>query len=315
MNLVYIQPSGKTRGGFRESDYELLIPAIQQIVSNLKYDSITLRGLYYKLISIPEKIPYKRDRILFGSQGNDDYKCLSDLVTKLRVMNLIPMNSIIDETRSVKQFNVWDDSNHFLNYEIDNFMNGYSKNLLSNQPNIHIIICEKRTMNDIINESAGKYTMIYTTGGGNTSLSLRYQIHRQFIKSKKQKIIIYYLSDNDPSGLKMPVSLLNSMIDDFGMNPKQIDVIHVCVTDEQIKRYELNEKKLYNTKMVKNEMIIQYELDAIIDHIQTELESVIDATIDIDLFNQMIDEYNSESEMIDEKRENILGHIRNIWES
>jgi hypothetical protein len=100
------------------------------------------------------------------------------------------------------------------------------------------IWCEKSTMNDILSQITLRYSGVLLYGKGELSITAALQAISRFQKSNKP-IRIFYVSDFDPAGACMPVSMsrkLEYFVHNLGLDI-DIKLFPVVLTYQQTKEY------------------------------------------------------------------------------
>jgi hypothetical protein len=272
---------------------QFLNAAQKVIENNREYWPLTLRRIHYLLLNNP---PWRHNIKPDSEYGNDrsSYQALASLLIRARLSNVIPMQSIEDTTRPIQLGGGFPSFEAFVKQESENFLMGYSRNLMQGQAHHIEIMLEKNALRSIIEKVARDYCIPVTTGRGFASLSPRYDLFSRFRKSGKKKLILLMLTDFDPDGEQIAASFARSMRDDFGL--KNIHAVKVALTADDVEEHDLpsdldakpsspNYKKFveqYGTKAV--------ELDAAPVHLlQDKLRDAIESVIDVGEFNAQID--------------------------
>ena len=109
------------------------------------------------------------------------------------------------------------------------------------------IWCEKSTMDDILEPIGQHYGLNIVTGLGEMSVSRVHELVCR-IKKNKKPVRILYISDFDPAGEGMPVSIARKI--EFYLHfedAKNVKLRQVLLTPEQCIKYELPRKPIKDT--------------------------------------------------------------------
>ncbi|MDA7980941.1 MAG: ParB N-terminal domain-containing protein [Pirellulales bacterium] len=268
--------------------------AVQRVLKDQRsYWPISLRRLHYSLLNDPPlKHASKPDSRYDNTQRS--YKALSDLLTRMRLEGRIAMECISDETRPVRTWKVYQDSQTFIREQVDQFLKGYWRDLLQSQPNHIEIVYEKNTLDATIKPVAMEFCIPMTSGRGYASLPPRAQMAQRYEESGKDKLIVLILSDHDPDGEEIAHSFARSMRDDFGID--DIHPIKVALTADQAVKFDLppilTAKKTSTNyrKFVAAHGSTVHELEALEPaRLQQILRETIDGVLDREAFNKELD--------------------------
>jgi hypothetical protein len=222
------------------SDAKLpLLRAIQAVLEDLRdYWPVSDRKIHYKLVELPDPplIHASKPDSLYQND-RPCYKAVIDLLARGRLAGLIPWEAIGDETRPVVTWHVHADADAFIREQLDEFGEGYARDLQQSQPDHVEIVGEKLTVESIVRPVAMKYCLSYTIGRGYSSLSPRKAMLDRYKKSGKASLVILFLSDHDPEGWDIAETFARSMRDDFGV--RDIRAFKVGLTPEQVERLGL----------------------------------------------------------------------------
>lgn len=214
-----------------------MVRCIQQILDErYQYWPLSDRQIHYALLNDP---PLKHSRKPDSRYRNDrkSYNSLTELLTRMRLVGLIPLEAIGDETRPFDYWDVHREIGSFITKEVDGFLKGYYRDLMVSQPNHVEIVVEKNTIVGIVKPLAMEFCIPMTSGRGYCSLPPRAAMAQRFRQSGKENLVLLLVSDFDPDGEAISESFARSMRDDFN-----IDAIHpvkVALTYDQVQQYEL----------------------------------------------------------------------------
>jgi len=302
----------KTRS--RITTLQFLNAVIRVVQANEEYLPLTDRRVHYLLLNDP---PLRHDKKPDSRYKNDksSYKALTNLLLRARLTGYIQWRAIEDSTRPIQLGGGFSSPEEFIKQETDNFLVGYSRNLMQGQPHHIEIMLEKNALRTVIESVAREYNVPITTGRGYSSLSPRYEIFKRYRYSGKKKLILLMLTDFDPDGEEIAASFARSMRDDFGI--KDIQPIKVALTAQDVRDNDLpsdmdakvsspNYKKFvatYGTKVV--------ELDAApVKMLQAHLRSKIESVIDVTTFNAQVELANNDAAIIQAHRQVVFEALR-----
>lgn len=286
-------------------------PFLQAILKVLrerrKFWPLSDRFIHYQLLNAPPlKHASKPDSIYQNELQS--YKALTDLVTRARLVGLIPMEAIADPTRPVTVWDVHETPATFYERELNNFLKGYRRNLQQSQPNHIEIVGEKMTVESTIKPIAGRFNIPYTIGRGFSSLEPRWKLAQRFEASGKQNLVLLVLSDFDPSGEEISQSFARSLRDDF--NIWSTKLLKVALTPEQISRFNLppqmeaKAKDSRSAKFTAKHGAAVFELEALPpETLQSELTRVIESVLDVRAFNRELDAEKTDAAFLDTQRQ------------
>lgn len=287
----------KPRKRISKAKDELLYDAVIPVLEELRKEHdlpISVRGLHYRVVSL-EQPPLIHSGKPDSRYRNDlkSYKALVDIVARARLAGIIKWGDVIDETRPVTIWNVWNGPSEFLSNEIDGFAKGYYRDLLRSQPCHFEIILEKLALKNHIEPVAEKFRAVMTTGRGYCSLVPRYDMARRFLESGRDRLVVLMLTDLDPDGEGIAESYARSMRDDFEI--ENVTAIKVGITQEHVRRFKLppsmEAKKSSSQfeKFSKEHGRFAYELEALKPSVLRQLlTKAFDEVIDQDAFNREI---------------------------
>lgn len=261
---------------------------------------LTLRQIYYQLVS-KGYIENKRS----------EYIMLSKLVKWMRIDEMLPWNSLEDRSRTVTRKRGFEDINEFVESEIDNFLEGYTRCLVQGQDKYIEVWTEKDALLRIFEEVVWPYCIRAVVCRGYSSVTFISDFYNRAENAIMigQSPLVLYFGDLDPSGVQMleaTIETLENELDLYGvvfkriaLNPEQIEFYHLPydptaakMSDPRYKRYV----EEYGTLAV--------ELDSLHPRdLQEMIRSAIESEIDMDLFRKQ-----QEIEEVD------IQHVRSIRE-
>ncbi|MBI4290332.1 MAG: ParB N-terminal domain-containing protein [Betaproteobacteria bacterium] len=297
----------------RITTMEFLEAAQRVIQENEEYWTLTDRRVHYLLLNDP---PLRHDAKPGSRYANDkpSYKALTNLLLRARLTGDIPFEAIEDSTRPIQLGGGFSTFEEFVAQETENFLMGYSRNLMQGQPHHIEIMLEKNALRTVIESVAREYNIPITTGRGFASLSPRYDLFTRFKQSGKTKLVLLMLTDFDPDGEEIAASFARSLRDDFGI--KNIHPVKVALTAQDVIDNDLpsdmdakvsspNYQKFiqkYGTKVV--------ELDAApVKLLQSKLREAIRSVIDVDEFNAQVELEKADAANIEAHRRVVFDAI------
>lgn len=151
---------------------------------------LTLRQLYYQLVS--------RDII---PNQQKEYKKLSIVLLEGRMSGIVDWDAIEDRLRVVEKPPSWNSPQDIMTAAI----NGYEKPRLKGQKNYIEVWVEKDALSGVLSQVTEPYHVPIMVNRGYSSVSAMYNAYERFAAAlkAKQKIVLLYLGDFDPSGLDM----------------------------------------------------------------------------------------------------------------
>ncbi len=305
------------------------LDAIVAILNELRdYWPLSIRLIHYNLLNDP---PLKHagkpetyycnraKRVLSNRYDNTllSYKNADDLITRARFEGLIPFEAIDDPTRSVVTWEVHQSPAGFIRRCLDDFLKGYSRDLMQSQPNHVEIIGEKNTIEGVIRPVAMDYCIPYTLGRGYSSVPPRKRIHERFVRSGKEGLILLFLADFDPEGEDIGRSFARSMRDDFGLT--NITPVKVTLTAEQVREMDLPPQMKAKEGSSRRDGFVErhgddvFEMEAVPPpQLQRLLLDTLTAVIDIERFNAEVENEKRDAAQLDRIRRQAHGWLRDL---
>ncbi len=291
------------------------LAAVQRVVeANRRWWPLTDRRVHYLLLNDP---PLRHDRKPGSRYANNQasYKALTNLLIRARLSGEVPIDAIEDSTRPVMLGGGFDAIEQFVAQETENFLAGYSRNLMQGQPNHVEIMLEKNALRTVIEEVARDYCIPVTTGRGFSSLSPRYDMFRRYRRSGKTQLILLMLTDFDPDGEQIAASFARSMRDDFGI--KNVHPVKVALTADDVRDNDLpsdmdaKPSSPNYKKFVKKFGTTAVELDAApVELLQAKLREAIARVIDIEEFNAQVEQEKRDAAHVEAHRRVVVEAIK-----
>lgn len=248
---------------------------------------ITLRQLYYQLVA----------RGFIPNQSNE-YHNLSVLMTNARYCGLIDWDAIEDRIRVPYRHVQFDDIKEL----IETAKNSYRLDRWQDQEYYVELFTEKDALSSILISIVDKYHMYFSVNRGYDSSTAIYDASKRFLDNHDKKPILLYFGDHDPSGLDMVRDIKKRLIE---LGCKDITVIHVALTTEQVKQYnpppnvvkKADKRAGWYTKIFGNEC---WEVDALPPDVMISLvDSEIKKYVDIEKMNLIIKQEEADIERLE----------------
>lgn len=204
-----------------------LLEYIQTVLSAYQGMKLTLRQLYYQLVTI-NAIANKET----------EYKKIGELVAKGRYAELISWDAIEDRTRKPNLPPEFKNLEELVNAAVYSYELDYWENQKV-RPEVWV---EKDALSNIVLQAVtGMHTVVVVNRGYGSASSLYMGAQRLFKRIEGgQQIKIFYCGDHDPSGLDM-VRDVNSRLKEFlwyfGTDANMLTVQHLALTTAQVKKY------------------------------------------------------------------------------
>jgi len=261
-----------------------------------------VRRVHYWLVS--QNVP-KPDGTRYENTLND-WGFVTIASKYARYAGLIPIENIIDRRNPAPIVNAhnWSNDNptqikedtdkqEIINNIVDKF---YCYNPSNTQAYMLEMWCEKSTMNDVLEPIAKKYGMNLITGLGELSITAVHQLIDR-IQDANKPTRIFYISDFDPAGECMPVSVARKI--EFLLKENDVDtdvkLMPIMLTATQCRKYKLPRTPIKPTERRKDGFEERHgagatELDALEALMPGEMKRVIESKVleyfDIDKWNE-----------------------------
>lgn len=198
----------------------------------------------------------------------------------------------------------------------------YSLDMFNSPQRYHLEIwCEKSTMNDIFIPLIRRYRAVLMFGKGELSITMALEAVQRF-KRVAKPVRIFYVSDFDPAGMCMPVSMARKV--EYFLHKMKLDLdiklFPVVLTAEQVKYYD----RLLPTPIKKEERRkakfearfgsgdgenVAVELDALEALYPGELRRLLDTELsryyDDDLYQRISEAEDETNELLEEIRDEV----------
>lgn len=268
-------------------------------------DKVHIRRVHYWLVSRSDVKKPDGSRYL---NTEKDWSFLTMCAKYARYAELVPVENMIDRRNPDPIINAtnWEDdtpeqvksntdAEEIIRGIVSNF---YCYNPSNTQPYLMELWCEKSTMNDILEPLGSTYGINVVTGLGELSITAVYQLVERFKESQKP-VRIFYISDFDPAGECMPVSISRKI--EYFMRQdnwdSDIKLKPVMLTSEQCGRFDLPRTPIKSTEGRKESFEERHgsgatELDALEALYPGEMKNIIERDIktyfDVEAWNSAI---------------------------
>lgn len=215
-----------------------------------------IRRVHYWLVSKafpkPDGTPYENTE--------KDWQLVTMAAKYARYLELVPVENIVDRRNPPPVINAhyWDhetprevrdriDAESIRKQIVDQFV---CFNPARTQAYMLEVWCEKSTMNDVLNPLCQSHGANLVTGLGELSITAVYQLMER-IQEADKPTRIFYVSDFDPAGECMPVSVsrkIEYFVESLGMRNSDVKLLPVMLTAEQCRKYKLQRTPIKETE-------------------------------------------------------------------
>lgn len=219
-----------------------------------------IRRVHYWFVS--QHKPLKPDGTVYENTTKD-WGFLTLASKYARYAGLVPLDNIIDRRNPNPIINLrtWADSTPEETKEnvdaasiIEDVVNKFYCWNSHNTQAFHLEIwCEKSTMNDVLEPIASNYGINLVTGLGELSITAVYLLIKRISEINKP-VRIFYISDMDPAGECMPLSIARK-IEYFIRNEgvqERVRLKQIMLTTAQCKHYNLPRTPIKETEKRKD---------------------------------------------------------------
>jgi len=247
-----------------------LVAQCAQILEELSAYRLTLRQLYYQLVS--RNIITNEER---------SYKNLSRAVTRARLAGILDWDAIEDRVRQPDfppEFNNLKDL-------VEAALRSYRLPRWDGQEYYAELWVEKDALASVLRPLARKYHVVLMVNRGYSSASAMYDAAKRFLDHRDQDCTLFYLGDLDPSGEDM-VRDISDRLAEFNAD---VQVEKIALTMEQVQEHQPPPNPAKITDPRAADFIARYgheswEVDAlppaVLEQLISEkIESVLDLTL------------------------------------
>ena len=269
---------------------------IKQVVFEDRRDfwPLSVRSVFYALMNYNFLRNSGKLQLTFA---NDDgsYDATGGLLTRLRLNKTIPWTALEDMTRPEDLGSDYVDFRQYVKTILENLFWGYQRGYLTTQENYFALLCEKNTVFTMATQVTRKFQMDCYSMRGFSSIDLEKRIAVRFRKSRKKSLVLFVLSDHDPEGSRIPISVGVNMQRDFGI--RKLQIVKVGVTRAQIEKYDLPPMNFAKEKSPNKQWYVErnggsdavWELEALPpDVMLADLEQTITNSINVEAFNEQV---------------------------
>jgi hypothetical protein len=264
--------------------YRDLVNTVRQVIAEYPGLRLTIRQIYYRLVSPPYQIFANTPR---------NYKNLVAMLTKARERDDIDWRSIEDRRRgTIGGESGYSSPEAFIRIWAGDVMRNldryYARRRWSTQPKYVEVWVEKEALASLFEQAAGRWGVIVFPTVGYSSLTMFMEAVSRFSKIEKP-IVILDFRDHDPSGLDMTRDVEDRLTSYGG----KVQVKRVALTIDQVRRLNLapNPTKKADTRTPR--YLQQYgdqcwELDAYPPNLLSQLVAEsIQSEVDLKLWEEV----------------------------
>ena len=206
---------------------------------------VHIRRLHYFALAQPQ---HKRPDGNVYANTTSDWRFLLQACKCSRYLNILPYDLFID--RRAPHTNCWTIGNHCSDIWKDVMRSSFEqlyyrhvRLMLSEVMPVHIEIwSEKSTAADLLEPITNKYNIPVTSSMGDISITSVWQFFKRVANCGKP-VRIFYISDFDPSGANMPISVsrkIEYFIRQMNLSRKlDIKLKPIMLTRTQVRRFQL----------------------------------------------------------------------------
>lgn len=253
-----------------------------------------IRRVHYWLVS--QDPPYKKPDGSEYKNTDRDWSFLTIAAKYARYAGLVSINNIIDRRNPAPVVNVstWHNevpSETKEGVDAEQIIDDIARNFFcwnpSNSQKYHLELwCEKSTMNDILEPIAKRFGANLVTGLGELSITAVQNLADR-IEETRKSTRIFYISDFDPAGECMPVSVSRKMqflLEKAGVRA-DVKLKQIMLTSDQCDDYNLPRTPIKETELRKKGFEDRHgrgatELDALEALHPGEMRKIIETELD-----------------------------------
>jgi hypothetical protein len=219
----------RNRGGLSKESLQYVNRVNESLDSLKEYWPLTLRQVYYQLVAAGD-IPNNKAQ----------YKKLSCLLTKARLVGLVSWDAIEDRARDMLSSIRYSDQDQFIATEAHYFLKNYRRDLLQNQPQTLEIWVEKDALSRICERAADPFGVPVIVARGFSSLSYVHECRKRILENQNngQSTAILYFGDLDPSGWEMLPAMMETLQQEMNLG-NLVKGIRCALTSAQVDAYNL----------------------------------------------------------------------------
>jgi len=244
-------------------------------------DAITLRQLYYRLVTLGMTNDIKHYKKVIGAMGDARWK------------GDVDFDAFIDRDRSMygeteAEAKTLEDEIEKGKEQVKAWMEAYHLNRWENQPEYFEIWIEKKALQGVFEKPCSRYNVALAPCKGYPSLTFLHEAVSRFRGAieRDQLPFILYFGDYDPSGMDIP----RAIAENLARMGVPIEVRRIALTQDQITQMKLPSvpAKIADTRTKNWEGTGVVELDAVEPNTLVEMvEYVIKDHFDTDLYSEL----------------------------
>jgi hypothetical protein len=248
---------------------------------------------------------------LWYQNDEKSWNATGELLVRLRYNGTVGWDDICDDTRPFVEFRPFQNVKQFWRQQLEEFGEGYWRDLLQSQPNAVVLCCEKNTVFTLAQRVTKRYQVYTMSGHGFSSVGPWHTLAEKFKESGKERLLVVVLSDYDPEGERIPEVALQTLRDREGLGDR-VKVVKAAVTKRQIEQYNLPRMGMAKESSSNWDWFIRrnggdetvWELEALDPaDLLRELEDVIKRVIDLDLYNREVAKQDEDEDELADLRE------------
>ena len=279
---------------------------------------MTARQVYYRLISSDL---VKQDHWHWKGERVDAYKALVRTLKWMRIDDMISWTAITDEHRVTTPKVGFSNTNEFFDYELENFLNGYTRCTAQKQNNYIEVWIEKAALLHIVKPIVDNFCRRVVVCRGYNSVTFQTQFYERASDAilVGQLPVVLYFGDWDPSGENMIFAAMQTLEDELdlcgvryvraGINPEHFDIIPADPVP-------IKSSDSRSIKFTEQYGPVAYELDAFHpEQLQSLVEESIIQFTDMDEFTENSEKEEIDRDKINELKEEVTGYVESWVEN
>lgn len=299
---------------------EFLSAAVKVISELRSFWPCSIRQIHYRLLNAPpltmtpKRSKFDVERYRYK---NDDasYQALVRLLRSARYHGHVPMSCIDDPTRPQMRFSGFDSLSEFVHQEVRGFLTGYHRDRQQGQQRHIEVFGEKSTLRNMIHKACSQYYVPYSLGRGFCSTPVWRDIAKRFHESGRKRMSFIIISDFDPEGLELGDDAIRTLSQLWEI---PVDGHRIAVTREQIDELHLSNdfnpakdtSSRYKSFVERTGDTKTWEVESLEpDYLVEQLQAAIEANMDMELFNRVLNQEEMDCEQLVEIREQIAGQL------
>lgn len=293
---------------FRGRNVELSYKLIDIVEGLRPHWPVTVRQVYYQAVAK-----------LYIPNRHNEYKNVSNILTKLRRGDLLPWRAIEDRTRRTTDKQGVESTRAWFDQQCESFLDTRFFHLcrVIDQPVYIEMATEKDALSSIIESAVRWHCVRLNIVRGQVSATMVNQMAERFEEAAyqgKEPVLIYF-GDLDPSGIQIPRALERNMREEHavdvrvvraGLNPEQLDEYNLPESMDAAKATDPNIDMWYR----EFSGVSPTELDAMHpDDLKKLAISSVENELDMDLFDERDDQEREDMEKLDELRDEVIDEL------